>query len=177
MTTCNDSNDNSIVIDFSLFPFCFRTTSIGKYTNHLKDDNQFHEFFQRLIEKDIPAISQFTFDTVTRETQKHSHVISTRDKQYQLVISILKEIFKSYYNSENLEKDFELFLENNINDYAIWQLGISGGIRLIGIKKVNRFYVLFIDYHHLIYPDKNYNQPNYQMYNYCPMINNRKGGN
>ena len=52
-------------------------------------------------------------------------------------------------------------------------MGLSGGTRIIGIRLMNRFRVLFFDYHHLIYQNKYFNQPNYAGYNFCPI----KGGN
>ena len=176
MNNCKTDNNN-IIINFAFFPFCFRTVSIGEYTNKLRDEHQFFHSFSKLFERDIPAISQYTFDNVYKETNGHSHTISPSDRKYAIVLSILKEIYKNFKNSTNIERDFELFLENNINDYHIWQLGISGGVRIIGRRRSNIFDVLFIDYHHLIYPDKNYNQENYNMYSFCPITNNNNGGN
>lgn len=176
MSKCKTDNNN-IIINFSFFPFCFRTVSVGEYTNKLKDKEQFFNHFSKLFERDIPAISQHTFDNVYKETNGHSHSISPGDSKYKVVLSILKELYKSFKNPTDIERDFELFLENNINDYHIWQLGISGGVRIIGRRRSNIFDVLFIDYHHLIYPNKNYNQDNYNTYTFCPITNNDNGGN
>ncbi len=167
------TDNNNIMINFSFFPFCFRTISVGEYTNKLRDNEQFFKYFSELFERDIPAISQYTFDNVYKATSGHSHSISPNDKKYVIVLSIIKEIYKDFENCNNIERDFELFLENNINDYHIWQLGISGGVRIIGRRRSNIFDVLFIDYHHLIYPDKNNNQENYNKYTFCPI----RGGN
>lgn len=152
-----------------MFPFCFRCVDLGKFTNKLKDVNQFFKYFKRLFEIDMPALTQHSFDDVTKATNKHSHSIPIDTKQYFLVINIIKELFKSFKEDSYDDRSFQLFLENNINEYHVWQLGISGGVRLIGIRKLNVFSVLFIDYHHLIYPDKNYNQENYELYSFCPI--------
>lgn len=173
----NKTDTNNIIINFSFFPFCFRTVSLKEYTNKLENPKQFFDYFSKLFEVTIPALSNSTFDNVYIETKRHSHTISPKDqKEYNLVKTILKEIYKNHKKPENLEKDFELFLENNIYDYHIWQLGLSGGIRLIGRRRSNIFDVLFIDYHHLIYPDKNHNQDNYKMYDFSP-IPSDNGGN
>ncbi len=164
MSQYSTDNDN-IIIDFSRFPFCFRCVSIDKFTNKLKDSNEFFNYFKEIFEKVIPAITKYNYNNVTTMTNKHSHVIPNNSKEYSIIIKILKAIHKEYF--PNI--DFELFLVNNINDYSIWQLGITGGVRIIGIRKCNVFSVLFIDYHHLIYPDKNYNQKNYLSYNFSPI--------
>ena len=168
--------DNNIHIDFSRFPFCFRCVSVGKYTNKLRDDNQFFEKFRRLFEIDIPALTQYTFDDVVKNTNKHSHTVSTKSNEYNMVVSVIIELYKSYKNNNVTQRDVDLFLENNINDYYLWQLGISGGIRLYGIQNMNVFSVLFIDYHHLIHPDKKHNQENYELYDFCPIENNKNEG-
>ena len=175
MSKFSTDSDN-ISIDFSLFPFCFRCVESGNFTNKLKDDKQFFKLFKRLFEIDMPALTQYSFENITKASNKHSHSIPINTKEYLLVIDVIKELFKSYKRDNYSDKDFELFLENNINDYHVWQLGISSGVRLFGIRKSNIFSVLFIDYHHLIYPDKNYNQENYALYDFCPITNNNKGG-
>lgn len=119
----------------------------------------------------IPALTQFTFDNVTKMT-KHSHSILYKSKEYDKVIKIVKKIYSEFKNGMLNDHDFELFYDNHINEYQMWQLGITSGIRLIGIRYNNIFSVLFIDYHHLIYPDKNYNQDNYELYSFCPIENN-----
>ena len=162
MTNKNSISDNKIIVNFSLFPFCFRTVKYNEFTNKLKNYEQFFKYFKRIIEKDIPVISEYSFDEVIRATNKHSHPIQNGTFQYSLVVSIVKELCKSYYSYS--DKDFDRFLENNINDYSVWQLGISGGIR-----RLNVFCVLFIDYHHLVYKDNNFNSESYEMYDFCPM--------
>lgn len=170
-----NSDNKNICIDFSLFPFCFRCVKTENFTNKLKNANQFFEKFKRLFETDIPALIQFSFDNVKKETKRHSHAILTDTKEYSVVIDVVKALFKSDKGDDYSDRDFELFLNNNINEYHVWQLGISSGIRLFGIRRSNVFSVLFIDYHHLIYPNKNYNQENYDIYDFCP-ITNYKGG-
>jgi len=132
------STDNSkICIDFSRFNFCFRSVSVKDYTNKLKDFNQFFNKFKRIIENDIPFFSQYTFDEIKKKSGGHSHNIPTSSKEYLQVIEILKELYSSVNNNIINEKDFELFLINHINDYSVWQLGVSGGIRLIGTRNSN----------------------------------------
>lgn len=164
-------DNKNIIIDFSRFPFCFRCVSVDDFTNKLKDCDEFFYYFKRLIETEIPALTQFTFDNVTKMT-RHSHSILYKSKEYDKVIKIVKKLYSEFKNDMLTDHDFELFYDNHINEYQMWQLGITSGIRLIGIRYNNIFSVLFIDYHHLIYPDKNYNQDNYELYSFCPIENN-----
>ena len=87
---------------------------------------------------------QYSFDNVKKETKRHSHAILTDTKEYSVVIDVVKSLFKSYKGDDYSDRDFELFLNNNINEYYVWQLGISSGIRLFGIRRSNVFSVLFI---------------------------------
>lgn len=169
----NRTLEDNIIVDFSKFPFCFRTTSIKEFTNKLKNEKQFFENFQCLIEKNIPYFGKYNFNTISNATQGHSHAILPSDPKHELIKKIVKNICKEYYKYS--DKDFELFYDNNINEYSIWQLGVSGGIRLIGIRYLNIFYVLFIDYHHLIYSSPKYNQDNCKKYDFCPITYYMKG--
>lgn len=169
MNKYNIDTDN-IIIDFSLFPFCFRCVTVGNFTNKLKDANQFFKYFKRLLENEIPTLVQFNFNNISKETKRHSHSILNDTKEYVLIKDILKELLKSYKKGNYSTEYYEKFLENNVNEYTIWQLGITGGIRLIGVRKSNVFSVLFIDYHHLIYRDDKHNQENYKLYDFCPIM-------
>ena len=139
-----NSDNKNICIDFSLFPFCFRCVKTENFTNKLRNANQFFEKFKRLFETDIFSFIQFFFDNVKKETKRHSHAILTDTKEYSVVIDVVKSLFKSYKGDDYSDRDFELFLNNNINEYYVWQLGISSGIRLFGIRRSNVFSVLFI---------------------------------
>ena len=169
------TDKNNIIIDFSLFPFCFKCIKCGNFTNKLKDSSHFFSRFKRIFEIDVPSLTQYSFDNITKETKKHSHSIQIDTREYKLVLNVIKELYKSYMGDNYSDRDFQLFIDNNINEYHVWQLGISGGVRLVGIRKSNIFSVLFIDYHHLIYPDKNYNQENYKLYDFCPITNSNGG--
>ena len=170
MNKYNTDNDK-IFIDFSRFNFCFRCVTINNYTNKLKDYNEFLVNFKIIVEKDIPFFSQYTFDEINKKSNKHSHNVKQNTKEYLNIIDIVKELYTSMNNGNFNERDFELFMYNHINDYNIWQLGVSSGIRMFGIRNSNIFHVLFIDYHHLIYPSIKYNDENYLLNKFCPMTN------
>lgn len=165
------TDSDKINIDFTLFPFCFRTFTNGTYTNKLKDYSDFLLKFGHIFEKEVQHLSQYNFCDITTNTNKHSHDIKKNSSEYDLVICIIKSLYNSFKGGNLREEDLGLFLDNNINDYTIWQLGYSGGTRLFGVRKSNVFHVLFIDYHHLIYPDNHYNEPNFNSFSFCPITN------
>lgn len=162
----NNSNDK-IVIDFAQFPNSFRSIKYDSFTNYLSDCFDFFEQLKNIFEKLIPFISGHTFDDIYSASNKHSHPIKSNTKERELVENVIKEKLKKDNNYN--DNDIKIFFINNINDYEIWQLGMSGGTRIVGIRYMNRFKPIFFDYHHLIYPDEKYNNPNYDKYNFCPM--------
>ncbi len=165
------TDHNNICIDFSKFPFCFKCVKYKDFINKLKDTNQFFKYFKRIFETEIPMYTQYSFDNIVKMTNKHSHPIRKNTDDYNKIINIIKELLKSYKEENYNNQYFENFLRNNINDYNLWQLGVSSSLRIFGIRESNNFAVLFIDYHHLIYPDKNYNHYNYDLYDFCPITN------
>ena len=102
------TENNKIIIDFSQFPFCFRSVTIkGKFTNKLKDSNQFFEKLELLFEKSIPFFKDYTFDVIYYASQKHSHPIPPNSEQYEIIKKILNILVKSFYNFD--ENGFEMW--------------------------------------------------------------------
>ncbi len=156
---------DSIIIDFSKFPFCFKGIVVDDFTNLLEDSNEFLSHFKYLICDFIPHFRQYTSDTLY-QASKHCHLIK-KDKnldKYELILKIIGKIL-----SENGGLDFETFYNNNLNDYQIWQLGLGGGLRAIGTLSNNIFSVLFFDYNHLIFPDEKNNQKDVKNNTFKPM--------
>lgn len=161
-------NDNKVIVNFSKFPFCFRCTNIKKYdyTNYLSGEKEFFKSLKTIFEKEVPFFCENTFSDLQKKS--HGHAIMSNTKEYQIVKEVIKKIVMDFKNFKN-DSEFEMWFNQNINDYYIWQLGQTGGIRLIGIRNLNVFNVLFIDYHHLIFPDVKNNQKNYSKYKFCPI--------
>ena len=166
--------DNKVLVNFSKFPFCFRCTKVKKFnfTNYLSKSDEFFDNFKLIIEKSLPHFTSKSFNELNRENN-HVHIIRSNTKEYNIVKEVIKNLCMEYHNFEN-ESEFETWFNQNINDYEIWQLGVIGGVRLIGIRDMNEFGVLFIDYHHLIYQDIKNNQKNYDKNSFCPIKNYKK---
>lgn len=152
---------NNVVVDFSMFPFCFRNTKRKDYTNKLENENEFFDKFSDLIEKLIPHICSKTFEEIMTE-KMHCHPIKSDESQK---IKLIYEVVEDLVSEWKPGIDVKQFTFQNLDGEKIWQLG-NNSIRLIGIRKENFFHVLFIDYHHLIYPNKKYNDKNYEKYEF-----------
>ena len=76
-----------------------------------------------------------------------------------MVINIIIKLLKSInFNSRQIEE----FINQNILDTDIYQLGLDGGVRVISIISGNIFEILFFDVHHLIYPSEKHNDIDYE---------------
>lgn len=153
--------DDKIIINFATFPFCFRTTSINDYTNKLKNNEEFALKFKDIFEKLLPHVSDNTFDSLHNE-KFHCHIIRDNEKDK---IKLIYKIVGNLVTNWKPGIDVSSFLKQNLEGEMIWQLG-NNSVRIIGIRKNNIFNVLFIDYHHLIYPSVKYNQTNYSKNDY-----------
>lgn len=157
---------NNIVVDFSRFPFCFRTVTLDNFTNKLKDANEFFEMFNSLFTKVIPHVSQFKSQDIY--TNRHCNILKPERnyEEYNLCLKIVEKLSNEYNNY-----DFETFKCNHIYDYTMCELGTVNGIRLIGVLYSNIFPVLFIDYYHQIFPSVKYNQKDLLKNVFCPITN------
>ena len=140
--------------------FSFQSTTINSFTNFYKDKDSFLKFIKKLFEVDIPNLSKKTFNEL-KSSKKHYHKIENNkdDKKRNMVINIIKKMLKSKnFNSRQIEE----FINQNILDTDIYQLGLDGGVRVIGIISGNIFEILFFDVHHLIYPSEKHNDIDYE---------------
>ena len=167
--------DNKVLINFSKFPFCFRCTKVKKYdfTNYLSKSDEFFDNFKLIFEQLIPYVVSKSFHDLNREKNNQCHRIHNNTKEYDIVKEVIKNLCMEYRNFKD-NSEFEMWFNQNINDYEIWQLGAIGGVRLIGIRDLNEFGVLFIDYHHLVYKDIKHNQKNCDKNDFCPIKNYKK---
>lgn len=146
-----DLND-IIYIDFTKYPKWTDTIKVGDFTNCLKDVNEASRHFFFIVDQLIPDVESYGSDIFTNKT-KHCHILSGDAAKKA------KRIIKSIYGNN--------FLDDGTD---IWELAAkTEEIRLIGVfvnDTVRRFYPLFIDQHHLIYPSNKYNQSDYKNYKF-----------
>ncbi|WP_407270591.1 hypothetical protein [Radiobacillus sp. PE A8.2] len=131
------------------------------YTNKLKDKDMFIDYITELFHKVIPLIQKNGNDMIRQAgTQGWRHCHPVDEEKLDLSKKILEEI-----HGQNLTGD-------KVSGPQLWQFGVSQNIRLIAIYDYTNNYLtpVFVDYHHLIHPDDNFNQPDYlNGYNYCPI--------
>ena len=141
-----------IYIDFTKYPKWTDTVKVGSFNNCLKDVNEASRHFFFIVDRLIPDIESYGANIFTSKT-KHCHIL--RDDNAKKA----RKIIRSIHGNNFLDDDAD-----------IWELAAkTEEIRLIGVfvnDTVRRFYPLFIDHHHLLYPSKKYNQLDYKQYKF-----------
>ncbi|MDN6640835.1 MAG: hypothetical protein L0L10_08635 [Tetragenococcus sp.] len=142
----NDENyvtSSSVLhIDFSYYRDWLKSTCIkNKFTNRYSDNKHINNTMRDIFSKIFPHAQQ-NINKIIANNESHCHIISDRDKR-DLCTKIIEKI-----HNKTISEEVEL-----------WQLGVTGEIRVIGSiipqGTIYIFYPLFVDCHHLIYPNIN----------------------
>lgn len=158
------NDEYTMVVSFKWY-FAFVSVKKKKYISYHKNEEEFIKKFKIIFRKLIPEISKFKYCELIK--QDHCHKIKYEDTEK------IKDIVKESTNNVEKISDFDKWWDNNFGDEEFYQLGFQGtdGIRLFGTLRFGHiFEVLFIDFHHSFYPDKNFNQDDHDKYKYCPII-------
>lgn len=145
-----------------------KSIKIPGFNNMLKDESTFAKNMYNCFTKLIPTVNKESDKIFNKYGIKndfsysgfeHCHKIKD-DEKINLLFSICNKIH---------EQNFKNVTEGD-NDWNWYQLGLSGSIRIIGIYSSNNniFYPLFIDWNHLIYPDRKHNQIDYKKFKFDP---------
>lgn len=129
----------------------------NEMTTCLKDQEQFASKSAILMTRLIPKMMQDwkRIFPVPRESGGHCHKLS--DDALTRANKVIEAIYGNQFADEAEH------LQN------VWQFGFGQGVRLVcGISENKEVFPLFVDYHHLIEPDDNYNQHDFSRYRYCP---------
>lgn len=124
------------------------------FVNSLKDAEEAARYFYFIINTLLPDLERMGKGIFSGK-YKHCHRIDGKK------IKVARKIVKKIHN-------FDLS-----GDEDLWQLTArnAGGLRIVGAMvhdDMCRFYPLFIDYHHYLYQDKNYNQKDLRNYTFFP---------
>lgn len=146
--------DENVKMDFSYF--LFTSIRLKVFTNFLKDEDEYSEKFKSFYHQTLPYIMDKSFQKLEIENG-HCHPINDEGKVF-MINKILEKYKKEYPN----------FKFPSYTDFGneFYQLPGQNGIRLIGVRRGNTFTILFIDFHHLIYPNSNYNDLDYNNYGF-----------
>lgn len=129
------------------------------FTNLCKDSEHFACLVTTLLEDIIPSINENYDSIFLKFNNQYRHCHQLDEKKALLANKLSKELI-----STDISKSVDG------SDYSWWQLGVKGSIRIIGIfsKTDNVFYPIFVDWHHLLFSSKKYNQADFSKYSYCP---------
>jgi len=129
------------------------------FTNLCKDSEQFACLITTLLEDIIPVVNKNYDSIFFKFDKKYRHCHQLDEKKASLANKFSKELTST---------DFSDIVDGS--DYSWWQLGVKEGIRIVGIfsKTYNVFYPIFVDWHHLMFSSKKYNQADFSKYSYCP---------
>lgn len=158
-TTKAEQLDNSyleknIVLDFS-FPYLFYFIRFNEFTNKFKSPKQYIEYFDYVHKVLLSTLNKTKcksiFSNNDENFKKHTHVIDSA-KQIILINNIIKSLYIANGLNEGLA---DAWIEQNIGDTTLWQVGLENGFgRIIGYFQDNIFKIILFDPHHLIYKEE-----------------------
>lgn len=140
---------NIVHINFTKYQNWSKSCKIKEFTNYYENDRHLGNVFSSLVTKTFPFL-QNNFSEILANRVPHCHLIKD-DKEI-----VARNILEQLHNFEIGE------------DTELWQIGTVGGARVIGAispdHNIYSFYPMMIDCNHLIYPDKNNNQRDFQKF-------------
>lgn len=152
VTIGNVQLSDLVYIDFAKYPHWTDTVQVGKFNNCLKNKDEALRHFFFIVDQLIPDIEDYGKDIFNGRAD-HCHCLGGEHER------LARKVIKEIYGDKVLDDLSE-----------IWELsGKTNEIRIIGSfvnSTMHIFYPLFIDHHHLIYPDKHYNSPDYGKYGF-----------
>lgn len=141
-----------VYIDLTQYPHWTDTIQLNTFTNYLRDPKEALRHFFFILDRLFPDIEGYGKDIFSGKAD-HCHLL--HGKQERLARKVIRRI----HGDRVLDGLTE-----------IWELSArTEEIRIIGsfvTDKMHVFYPLFIDHHHLIYPSKLYNSPDYKNFSF-----------
>lgn len=165
-TVPEEEYKGNIVVDFSNSFSLYSCTVKDVFTNYLKSRDDIINNHQKIFNEVLKYFSENTFNEMrSRKKETHTHEIKE-----QRIINNVKKILKELICCQSkVTVKVDSIVENLIADADLWQLSYPKGMRFIGVRKGNVMKLFFVDYHHLIYPNKNYNNKDSYNNKYCLM--------
>jgi len=154
--------ENNVIVDFSS-PTVWASTKMNEFTNFLVDDNQFYKYHLHIFNEIVSLLKNTTVQDAHKNFKHYCVIDGTKRTEVNSIIYKLLEKVKPTSTSTQLNE----YLEQNFNDQAILEIGIKS-VLLIGYYQNNIFNVIFVDYHHLLFPDVHYNSKDSDIYDICP---------
>lgn len=131
----------------------------GGVTTYLKDSAQYGEKVSVVFTALIPTLLKEWHSIYVERTGRYQHCHKLDGIALARATDLIHEI---YGKNRPVDESSEFY--NNI-----WQFGFTHGIRIVcGVSASNTIFPFFVDYHHLLSPDKNYNAEDFDSYRFCP---------
>lgn len=130
------------------------------FTNYLKNAKEFSKKMVYVVGTLIPEINQNCDDIFTKANNRsrYSHCHQLTGDQLKL--------------AENIGRDLhgDDFASQTDDSFKWWQLGLSNGVRIVGIysQSDDCFYPIFCDWHHLLFPSRDYNETDFKQLKFDP---------
>lgn len=137
---------------FSLEYHWYKTMNIKGFNNQLPSSEALGKEIDYIMGELFPIV-QKEYKNIFSSSKQFTHCHKVSNDKYPLISNILNNI------------DSRIVF-NDIKSY-LWQIGIKQDIRVFGVYLNYTFTPLFIDRHHMIYPDIHHNQKDIKSYSYC----------
>lgn len=147
----------AVKLDFRYF--IYQAFKYKDFINFTKTESEYKKVLDSLFRDFIPYCDNKNISEIQNDS-RHNHYIENESNQR--VINIMK------YCKENGLTNVD---SDNIGDEDYFQLYTPNGIRVISVLYGTTFFILFVDPHHLIYPDEKFNK-DYKNYTYTPKLVN-----
>lgn len=154
-TVINTTKINKPNFEICLIYHWYKTVSIDKFTNQIKDGDALLD--------ELGYIMGTLFPTIYRE---YSHIFNAGNKSFIHCHKVSLDTKRVGLYEKIIRSIDSNISFNSIKD-SLWQVGLTGSIRIVGIYENNIFYPLFIDRHHLLYESEKHNQKDVQHYSCC----------
>lgn len=159
-----NEDQETLVLDFS-FPTSLVSVKINGFNNYMKDDNEAFHHINFCLNELSTLVAQATPANLYQICKGHYHKLDD-DKLLVFEKAVIEAYLKLYPQKSNINA--KNFYDQNFKETAIYQLGLQGGIRLLGyLHRKHHFKVVLIDYHHTLYPSVKYNQDDIDRNNVC----------
>lgn len=133
----------------------YKTINTKSFNNQLKNGNELVDEIGYIMGKLFPTLygeHSHIFNS-GEQSFKHCHKVDLKNGRVDLYNRIIKEVDESI--------DFDSIKDN------LWQIGIDGAIRVVGIYVENAFHPLFIDRYHQLHPNQKHNQRDIAQHRCC----------
>lgn len=137
------AHSNLVSIELNAYANWTHCVRIREFTNEFHNGKEAGKIYFQLVTKLLPFIKEKGEGI---KQMPHCHLL--RNQERQIATKVIERM-------HHLKLDDET---------EIWQLSAGQGIRLIAaliFSESENVYPLFLDPHHLIYPDKKHNQSDY----------------